>query len=155
MNSAALRDIGSFLFHLLIATLGVIFLSTLMFYATKPLLALLHVHQLIDHDVGLTIPFFPYQCIVGLCMGFWISKRFESARKCVVRWVWLVPGTWFMLLCAGSSSPCWQHLVWSMAPWDKRIQLISTLPFLTSLCYALGNLLGIKTNCRRTDVLAE
>jgi len=155
MNSAPLRNIGVFLFHQLIATLGIIFSSTLMFYAIKPLLALLHLHQLIDHDFVLGMPLFPYQCIVGLCTGFWITRRFDSARKNAVRWVWVVPGIWFMLLCAGSSSPCGQHLVWSMAPWDKRVQLISTLPFLSSMCYVLGSLLAVKTNHRHARVLTD
>lgn len=155
MSFASLRNISFFLLNLLSSTIGMIFCSTLMFYAIKPVLTRLHLDVLVNHDFGLVLPLFPYQCMVAFCVGFWITRKFEFARTIAVRWVWVIPAIWFVLLCAGSSSSCWQHFVWSMDPRDKRVQLLSTLPFLTSMCYALGNLLAIKTSRRHTDVLAD
>src|SRR5579885_3746843 len=131
MSLTLLRGIGVFLLHLLIATIGIIFCSTLMFYALKPVVSALHFNRLVDHDYLLIMPFFPYQSTVGFSVGVWVTTRLHTRMSNLMAWVWAVPALWLGLLCAGAGAAWFQRFFWSMSAWDKKVQLISTLPFLT------------------------
>ena len=97
------------------------------------------------------IPFFPIQSIVGLVVGFAIAgKRGVFWSHESARWVWIVP-TLLLLLGLAFYQPSsvmmesrWHHFFWSPLLESKRVQLGSTLLFLTSIAYALGNFVATR-----------
>jgi len=145
-----LRAICTGLAHILAATLGVAILSTLLFYTFKPILGLLISSDTLSHDVVLVLPFFPFQCFIGLLAGFSVWMRLGSfGRVPAARFAWVIPTALFILLFAswGTHSVLgetrWEHYFWSNNGFSKKDQLITTLPFLTSVTYSIGNSLGL------------
>ena len=104
----------------------------------------------------LTLPFFPFQSLVGLLSGFLIfvvDGKFGRSRE--ARSAWILPVGWFLLLFLAWSPHSvltesrWQHFFLSILGDSKKEQFVTTLPLLTSIAYALGNYLAGKYNVNR------
>jgi hypothetical protein len=105
------------------------------------------------HNFPLTWPLFPFQVSVCALGGLVVArKRGPFWEHRIAEWVWIAPALWLMLflLSYGQSSSLgetrWQHFFWSETDAVRRMQISTTLPFVTSVAYALGHLLGRKTN---------
>jgi hypothetical protein len=137
--------------HLLIATFGVAVSSAILFYILKPVLSPFVAPAILRQDAPLTLPFFPFQSLVGLATGYLMAvKRGEFGKSRAARLVWIVPAVWFLLLFSawGSQSVLaesrLEHFFWGSIGSSKKDQFLTTLPLLTSVAYAVGNYLGCK-----------
>jgi carbon starvation protein CstA len=110
-------------------------LRKLYLYTVKPFSEWLGLNKIVKNDAGLVFPFFPFQCIVGVSVAMFLMSRVTALRSYVACWIWILPGCWLTLLCTTSG---WNRLFLSSRPSDKQVQFVSTLPFLTSVFYALG-----------------
>jgi hypothetical protein len=125
--------------------------SAVCFYGLKPILVPFVDRGRLIHDAALTLPFFPFQSLVGIVIGFvFAAGGSRIGGSSIARWVWIVPAGFFLLLLSawGSRSLLletrWEHFFWSTSPDSKKEQLITTLPVLTSIAYGLGSFLGCK-----------
>jgi hypothetical protein len=154
INDSSLRFFRAatyFFGHLAISTLGVGMTAAILFYAFKPALSPFLSPFALKHNLPLMIPFFPIQSIVAFVVGFTIARKtggFWSHGS--ARWVWIVP-TLLLLFSLVSYQPNsvmmesrWRHFFWSPLLESRRGQLDTTLLFLISIAYALGNLLALK-----------
>lgn len=142
------------LFHLVLSTAGVAVLSAMLFYAIKPFFSLFLSPSIVARDAILTLPFFPFQSMVGFVTGFVVAtKTIGFGRNLGARLGWIIPTGWLLVLSiswtASSRSVLahqnwFDHFFWSNATDSKRVQFITTLPFVASASYALGNLFGEK-----------
>lgn len=153
-NDSSLRLFRAAIFffgHLTISTLGVGMTAAMLFYAFKPaLLASLSPYAL-RHDLPLMIPFFPIQSIVALVVGFAIARKkgsFWGDKSAML--VWILPTLLLLLSLASYQSSSvmmesrWRHFFWSPLLESRRSQLDTTLLFLMSTAYAIGNFLARK-----------
>jgi hypothetical protein len=152
----AARCVGIALLHVFVATLEVAVSSVVLFYVLKPILYPFFSPTILDHDMPLTLPFFPFQSLVGLLSGFLIfvvDGKFGGSRE--ARSAWILPVGWFLLLFLAWSPHSvltesrWQHFFLSILGDSKKEQFVTTLPLLTSIAYALGNYLAGKYNVNR------
>jgi hypothetical protein len=145
-----LHALATALLHLLVATLGVAVSSAVCFYALKPILVQFVARDRLIHDALLSLPFFPFQSLVGFVTGFAFASRAEVGRKRVARWVWIAPASCLLILFIAWSPRSvfiesdWEHFFWTAQSDSKKEQLITTLPLLTSITYGLGSYLGCK-----------
>ena len=154
VNDSSLRLFRTAIYffgHLTISTLGVGMAAAMLFYAFKPALSPFLSPFALRHDLPLMIPFFPIQSLVALVVGFTIARKkgaFWSHGS--ARWVWIVP-TLLLLFSLVSYQPDsvmmespWRHFFWSPLLESRRGQLDTTLLFVMSIAYALGNFLARK-----------
>ena len=134
------------LYHQLLSTLGVIIVTSASFYSVKPILRLVMDSEGLRRDTALLVPFFPMQASVALVAGFALGRRHTAfGRTLAARLVWIIPLAWLLLLMATwrpsllNPEDMWQHFFLSRSWSSVRIQLITTLPFVTSVAYAAGN----------------
>jgi len=160
LNDSSLRLFRAavfFLGHLTISTLGVGMTAAMLFYAFKPLFSPFLSPFALRHNLPLMIPFFPIQSVVALVVGFAIAKKKgEFWGHGSAQWVWIVPTLWLLLFFASYQpssvmmEPRWSHFFWSPLLESKRVQMGTTLFFLMSIAYALGNFLARRL--RDTDL---
>jgi hypothetical protein len=140
------RSVLFFLGQLFISTLAVGMASAMLFYSFKPVLTPFLSPFALKHNLPLMLPFFPIQNIVAAVFGFVLARKkygFWSYGR--AQWVWIVPTLW-LLLSFASYQPSsvmmesrWHHFFWSPLLESRRVQLGTTLFFLTSVTYALGH----------------
>jgi hypothetical protein len=141
-----LRSVLFFLGHLAISTLAVGMASAILFYSFKPALTPFLSPFVLRHDLPLMFPFFPIQSIVAVAIGFVLARKKRGfCGHGSAQWVWIVPTLW-LLFSFASYQPSsvmmesrWRHFFWSPLLESRRVQLGTTLFFLTSITYALGN----------------
>lgn len=149
MKLSQLKNVGIGLLHFVVATVGVSVGSALAFYSLKPLLLLFMSSRTANSDTVLWCRFFPFQASVAFACSWQLARRGGSVGTArMVRLFWIVPCVWLLFLIAvwrdqsflGESR--WQHFLWSRSTEALRIQIVSTLPLITTLAYALGNYCG-------------
>jgi hypothetical protein len=149
-------SVGIALLHVLVATVGVAVSSAVLFYVLKPILSLFMSPVSLAHDIPLTLPFFPFQSLVGLLSGFLVflgGGNFGRRRE--ARAAWIIPAGWFLLLFLAWSPHSvltesrWEHFLWGSLGDSKKEQFVTTLPLVTSITYALGNYLAGKYQLNR------
>ena|SRR5882762_1705411 len=130
--------------HLLISTLGVVICSSALFYALKPALLLFLSKTVVTHDIPLLLTLFPLQSLVGFAIGTWYSLKADwIAESRAARLVWIIPALWLLMWLILGGPARRNSLLWSTDLDSKKVQLITTLPFMTSTSYALGNYFGL------------
>jgi hypothetical protein len=154
LNDSSLRLFRAAIFffgHLTISTLGVGMTAAMLFYAFKPALSPFLSPFALRHDLPLMTPFFPIQSTVALVVGFAVArKKGRFWRHGSAQWVWIVP-TLLLLLSLASYEPNsvmmesrWRHFFWSPLLESRRDQLNTTVLFMMSIAYVLGNFLARK-----------
>lgn len=134
--------------HVIAATIFVPFICTLTFYSIKPVLPLILSLTSITSDAPLLLPLFPMQMVTGLLFGLWVSKICNTNNLVTAYFAWIVPLCWFLIICTAWSPGSvfaesrWTRFIWSNSLLDKKAQLVTTLPLVTSLTYATGAWLG-------------
>lgn len=96
-------------------------------------------------------PYFLFVMTVAVLNGYLLSRR---RGKFWTHWsaevVWILPALWLSLnmlsyhQASTFEETRWQHFFWSQDPAARRAQFSATLPFLASVTYAIGHLLGKK-----------
>jgi hypothetical protein len=154
------RGIWSFI-HLVVAA---VFLPTVIQYFIYDLFPPLRALWLpfAGRATPLTLPFFPLQSLIAFLVGdmaarsraaFWSDKSAEET--------WIVPslGMVFLLISYRPQSliddDLWHHFFWPGRYDIPFFQMMTTLPFMMSACYAIGHMVGRRTGsaspARRTD----
>lgn len=135
--------------HLIIATAGVAISAAVLFFSLKPVLGLVVSKSSLALNSPLRLELFPLQSAFGLVAGYFGSLQQNAfSRDRSARWVWVIPGIWFMLLFAAWSQSSilresrWERFFWSSVPESQTMQLVTTLPLFTSIAYALGSYVG-------------
>lgn len=138
-----------FVVHLVTGAWGIGVISAMSFYSVKPILGFFFRQSVLQRDAILLIHFFPIQCCTALITGFVLFLRGGSIfRNRVGTWVWLFPALWFLLNIMAwesqgpTNSHWWYYFFLSSQPLAQRRQLITTLPLLTSVLYAVGLQIG-------------
>lgn len=96
------------------------------------------------HWILTETPFFPIQILLGLVVGFWLSRRFGHR---VMLWTWTVPA--LVLIAAilflppdfssGELTHGERFFGWSCLPQNHCIdQLVVTMPFYSAVAYSVG-----------------
>ena len=142
--------------HVAVATIGVAFSTASLFFLLKPILSPFVARKGLDLNLLLRLPFFPLQAVLGFIVGYvWALKQNAFAQDRSARYVWIIPTIWFLLFFL-SWSPAsiliesrWDHFFWSNLPESKKIQLVTTLPLLTSMAYSLGSYVRIRRGAAR------
>jgi hypothetical protein len=144
-----LRTVLFFLGHLAISTLAMGLTSAMLLYTFEPVLAPFLSPFALRHDLPLMLPFFPIQSIVAFVIGFMLArKKGEFWSHVTAQWVWIVPTLWLLFSLASYQSSSvmmesrWRHFFWSPLLESRRAQRGTTLLFLMSITYALGNFLS-------------
>jgi hypothetical protein len=137
-----LSPVVLFALHQLIATIGVIVISGVVFDAVFGLL-----HAAISSTIGIRaswllteLPGFPVQILLGIALGFLLARASLSRAAL---WVWVLP---FLFLCFGAAfvvhpvGSISAHLFGSACKPVEHCfdQFLFTLPFLASLAYTAG-----------------
>jgi hypothetical protein len=132
--------------HLAMATMGVAVTTVSAFFLLKPILLPFVSRTSLDLNLPLRLPLFPLQAVLGFVVGYvWASKQNAFGQDKSARYVWIIPTVWFMLFfiswphASVLAESRWDHFLWSNAPDSKQLQLVTTLPFLSSITYALGS----------------
>ncbi len=148
--------------HLVIATAGVAISTALIFFSLKPVLALVISPLSLATNSPLRLNFFPLQSLVAFVIGYFGGSSRSSFRgDKSARYVWVVPLVWFALffLCWSPRSVLienrWDHFFWSNTEQSKSEQLVTTLPLLTSLAYAIGSYVSSRRLTRSTPPQAN
>jgi hypothetical protein len=156
----AAQSVGIALLHVLVGTVGVAVSSAILFYVLKPILSPFISPASLGHDIPLTLPFFPFQSLVGFLSGFLVfvfDGKFGRSRE--ARSAWIIPAGWFLLLFLAwtphsvLTESRWEHFFWGSLGDSKKEQFVTTLPLLTSIAYALGNYLADKCRLNRDTCL--
>jgi len=150
-QSVAIKRVAFAFGHLVVATAGVAISTAICFFLFKPIFSLFVSRTSSALNLALRFQLFPLQTAFGFVAGYASSlKQNAFAQDRSARYVWIIPTVWFMLFFL-SWSPAsillesrWDHFFWSDLPESKRLQLVTTLPFLTSVAYALGSYAGIR-----------
>jgi hypothetical protein len=139
-KKSAIKEIGLFLAHLVGSWLGI--------PAAAAFETLSEVTPKWGHWILTETPFFPVQILLGLAVGFWLSRRFGNR---VMLWTWIVPA--LILVGAilfepqgflsGGLTHGRRFFGESCLP-QKRCfdQLVFTMPFYSATAYSLGALLA-------------
>jgi hypothetical protein len=133
--------------HLVVATAGVAVSTAILFYGLRPvLLPFFSRASIADPALLLALPFFPLQLAFGFISGYVLaSKGGPFVTDGAARYVWIIPTIWFTLFLLSWSSRSifmesrWEHFIWSTSTSAKKIQSVTTLPFVTSVAYGLGS----------------
>ena len=132
--------------HFFLATAGSAVFAAISFAAIKPLLIAVSSSSSAHDGYLLVLPLFPLQAIAGLSMGLFVSYRLNAAYSYKIAvLVWVLPAVWFVMhiltwpSVSTFGQSVWQHYLWSNEYTDKRAQLFTTLPFMTSASYSLGS----------------
>lgn len=140
-----LRETAFFAGHLAISTLGVGMTVGMFFFSIRPVLPA----SLWAHGYVLSLPFFPIQVTVAIAAGYVLARKkglFWTDSN--ARLVWIVPTIWMLFMFfsyrpySALNESRWQHFFWTDNPRSRGMQLGVTMLFLTSIAYALGNMLG-------------
>jgi hypothetical protein len=149
VNPSLLKGVGIGLLHFAVATVGVSVGSALVFYSLKPLLYVFMSNRTVNSDTVLWCRFFPFQALVAFACSWHLARRGGRAgATSIVRLLWIVPCVWLLFLIVVWHHQSllresrWQHFFWSRSTEALRIQMVSTLPLITTLAYALGNYCG-------------
>jgi hypothetical protein len=149
--SVAVRGVAAALGHILVATVGVAVSCAFCYFLLKPVLFLFISRTSLALNLPLRLPLFPLQSAFGFAVGYiWASKPNAFGQDKSARYVWIIPTIWFVLVFI-----TWPHasvltgnrrdyFFWSNLPEAKTLQLVTTLPLLTSLAYALGSYIGVR-----------
>ena len=146
---SAVKISGVGLLHFVLATVVVSVVSALVFDSLRPLLYVFISSRAPSTDTVLWCRFFPFQALVAFACSWYLARRggrVGAAR--IVRLLWIIPCVWLLFLIvawhpqSSLSGNLWQHFFWSRSREALRIQIVSTLPFITTLAYALGNYCG-------------
>lgn len=137
--------------HLTIATVGVPISTAIVFFSVKPILAFFVSPLTLAMNLPLRLGLFPLQTAFGLAVGYLVARRQNTfGRDKSAYWVWVIPGIWFLLFFLSWSQPSilaegrLDRFFWSSSPESKTRQIVTTLPLLTSISYALGVLVGTR-----------
>ncbi len=137
--------------YLFLSTVGVDLGSVLAYYALKPVLLLVIRNDFVRNNGLLSVRFFPFQALIAFaCSWFLARRRGKFGPKPWVRFLWVVPGIWWILLFAGWYSPSTvgearlHYFFWSRSREAFVIQVISTLPLISAIAFAAGNYCGSK-----------
>jgi hypothetical protein len=149
VNLSLLKSMGIGLLHFVVATVGVSVGSAFVFYSLKPLLYIFMSSRTANSDTVLWCRLFPFQALVAFACSWYLARRGgRVGAASMVRLLWIVPCLWLLLLIVVWNHQSlldeswWQHFFWSRSPEALRIQIVSTLPLITTLAYALGNYCG-------------
>jgi|SRR5271165_646775 len=144
--------------HQVLSTLGVIIVTSASFYSVKPILSLVMDSEGLRRDTALLLPFFPMQASVALVIGFALGRRQTAfGRTLPARLVWIIPLAWLLLLMGAwrpsllNPGDMWHHFFWNRSWSSVKIQLITTLPFITSAAYATGNWIALAGGLGKAD----
>lgn len=146
--------------HVLIATFGVAVSSAVLFFAIKPALSFFLSAASLSLNSPLRVTLFPIQATFGFVVGYLVTlKQNVFARSKTGAYAWVVPALWFILHFIAWAPPSvlresrWDHFVGSDLPSAKGVQLVTTLPLITSLTYSLGSYIGRQTAPWRNSLL--
>jgi len=144
-----LGKLGIWLLQLLVATLAVPVATALLYYSFKPVLLIFTSDSFVRTDAILSLRLFPFQAMVAFGCAWRLARNDENlGADPVTRFVWIAPLIWWLFLIAVRQHQLvpgetrWQHFLWSRSADALRIQIISTMPLITALAYALGNYWG-------------
>jgi len=139
------------LLHFALAIIVVPLATAACFFSFRSLASLFISYKTLSPHWALTLPFFPLQSTSGFLTAFWLALRggrFGQSRT--AQFVWVIPVAWFLVFYLAwnphsvLTESRWDHFFWSGTSGSKNEQLVTTLPFLTSFAYALGNHVGRK-----------
>jgi hypothetical protein len=149
---AAVKGIAAGLLHLAIAVVAVPVITAASFFALRPLISFFVPQGALDPRSVLTLPLFPLQSISGFAIGFFVARRGGGLlQNKIAWWIWAIPALWFLVLFAAWPGERWVHFVWSNSPRSKTEQFFTTLPLLTSITYALGSAIGVRTASKQRN----
>ncbi len=152
MKRRLVRSIVLALAHQILAVIGVPVLCAFSLHMISPLFSYLFpAWQIFTGDALLVVPLFPLQTLAGFGTGFILAtKQNEFGKHVSAMFVWIIPTIWFAILLLAWTPHSvfvesrWQHFIWSNEYASKKNQLGTTLPFMTSVAYAVGSLVGSK-----------
>ncbi len=149
MTLPPLKNVWIGLLHFVVATVGVNVGSALVFYSLTPLLHVFMSSGTVNSDTVLWCRFFPFQALVAFASSWHLARKGGRVGAAnIVRLLWIVPSVWLLFLIviwhqqSSLGESRWQHFLLSRSPEALRIQIVSTLPLITTLAYALGNYCG-------------
>ncbi len=148
--------------HLCLAVFVINIGATLLYYSVKPLLLLIIRGSFVRSDAILAARFFPFQASLEfICSWYLVVRGGNFGSAFIARFVWIVPCVWWLLLFVGwhqqsvLAESRWQHFFWSRSPEAFRMQVVTTLPLITTLAYAFGNYFASKLLKHRCLIESE
>ena len=139
---SVLRMLLRIFLHLLIGTVGILFLANMgtffLFKLAHSFYPSITVQQLRWMLTG--IPGFPVQAIFGLIVGFVLAKYM---RRTIMVWTWLLPMAFLcirILFFVRDSSSVWDHFFGYGCSVNGHCfdQVALTLPLIASTAYSIG-----------------
>jgi hypothetical protein len=135
------KSAGYFLIHFLIAFLGAGVLVAFGWHLVRSLLSPVLPPDALRREEVLVLPFFPLQNISAFLLGVTLTRmRSEFAKATVARWIWIIPLIWLLFVIVVHQTPAG----WSMFSLPFQLRIISVLPFMESVFYALGHRMGMR-----------
>jgi hypothetical protein len=135
---------------MIIATFGIPICVAISLYSWKGALSTVFPYANLRSHSELILPFFPLQSLAGFAMGMLIAvKGGTFGRNRVARLTWIPTVLWLALLMTAwrpsvLTEDRWTLFFLSRSRTGIRMQLLTTLPFLTSVAYSLGNCIGMR-----------
>jgi hypothetical protein len=143
------RGTGSFLFHLLIATIGTVLLSGFVAFLLE---------HFLNRDVVSLIalgPFFLLPIISGLVLGYFLAPVFPSRG---IRWIWAVPAFFLILNIMRSFSNSYERKnVWvnEFGPQSRCTACLDETFLTAPLIGCIGYAAGARIRNRRSQVTLD
>lgn len=139
-----MRNCALYIGHFVAGTVIAIVISSALFYVLKPILMFLHLDAIVRGDMLLLLPLFPFQALVSFVMGIQQTRYIGPTKGRRGLWIWIPPLLWFLLWTLAEHGHVASSLLFSSSFQYKRIQLFTTLPLVTALCYSLGTSVGVR-----------
>jgi hypothetical protein len=158
LSKKTVLEVAAALLHLVIACVAVPLLAVACVFSFRSIVSVFISQRTLDPHTALTLPLFPLQSTTGFLTALSLARgggRFGQNRA--ARFVWVIPVLWFLLFFLAWSPNSvlaegrWNHFLWSSMRSSKNEQLVTTLPLLTSIAYALGSHLGGKLRAKQRD----
>jgi hypothetical protein len=148
-----LKEIGKLLLHTTIATVGVAISANFVFLALQPILTAVVPSAYLAPHAAFVVWLFPWRSLIALGMGALLAvKAGEFGRSRTACFAWVIPAAWFAIFLVTKGPLRWEFLFRNSDIASRRVQLVVTLPLLTSGAYAIGNYLALRCAGRYTRI---
>ncbi len=143
------RKLGIAILHFVVAALAVPISTALLYYTFKPILLAFTSSNFVRADAILSAKLFPFQALVAFVGAWYLARKSGNiGTEPVARLIWIGPCVWWLFLIATWHHPSvlgetrWQHFLWSRSADAFKIQVVSTMPLITTVAYAFGSYYG-------------
>jgi len=127
-----------YIFHVLIATIGVFIIVALLSIILERVLSVRAA------NAAFGSPFYIGEIAVGLLAGFFINRELRSKSA---MWAWILPAIWLIVWIPDAFKSLYGPRGWglvfgSSCGGDCLDQLMTLCPFYSSIAYSLGSWAG-------------